>query len=162
MDCVKQIDEGDFLFIVPSDPVPKARARITCRGSYDPQKRHVQEDRSWIYALLHEMPSYNEEFGDISSVQIKFFLPMPSTKYYKKLHGITDGVPHRTRPDLDNLMKYIFDVGNGILWRDDSNISKMVAEKFWSDDPRTELNIVFYKKIKKLPFLALSNISKTP
>lgn len=37
--------------------------------------------------------------------------------------------PHRTKPDLDNLVKFINDALNGVLWEDDAQISITVSHK---------------------------------
>jgi Holliday junction resolvase RusA-like endonuclease len=36
------------------------------------------------------------------------------------------------RPDIDNYVKAIFDLCNGIVWKDDSQIVEMFAEKSWA------------------------------
>jgi len=38
--------------------------------------------------------------------------------------------PRTERPDIDNLVKYILDVANGLLWTDDSIVVKLSATKF--------------------------------
>jgi len=46
---------------------------------------------------------------------------------------------HVKKPDIDNCIKYILDCGNGVLWDDDCQIVKIVAEKCISNIPRTEM-----------------------
>jgi Holliday junction resolvase RusA-like endonuclease len=48
---------------------------------------------------------------------------------------------HVQKPDLDNMIKYILDCGNKILWHDDAEIYNITATKFWSKTPRTEIKI---------------------
>lgn len=46
------------------------------------------------------------------------------------------------KPDIDNFLKAIMDAGNGVLWKDDSQIVFLTASiQRDSDRPRTELTI---------------------
>lgn len=48
------------------------------------------------------------------------------------------GKPHSVKPDLDNLLKWVCDTGSGVLWKDDSQISKFLAvEKIWGSEDKT-------------------------
>lgn len=42
------------------------------------------------------------------------------------------------KPDIDNLQKLVFDAMNGIAYRDDSQISRVVADKTETSDPAME------------------------
>jgi len=57
-----------------------------------------------------------------------------------------EGDPHFYRPDLDNLIKLICDISNGIIFKDDSCISRMTCDKAYSVEPRTEF---YFEPIKK-------------
>ena len=45
------------------------------------------------------------------------------------------------KPDIDNLLKFIMDSGNKILWVDDSQIWKVEMEKVYSEIPSTTIEI---------------------
>lgn len=47
----------------------------------------------------------------------------------------------KTRPDLDNLIKYILDAANGLLWVDDSIICKLTAEKIYGKEDQIIIRI---------------------
>jgi len=49
--------------------------------------------------------------------------------------------PHVSRPDVDNLIKFVNDSLNDVLWIDDAIIYEMVMRKFYSDRPRTLITI---------------------
>lgn len=59
-----------------------------------------------------------------------------SNKLFKE-----EGTAHAIRPDLDNIVKFLLDVCNGIIYRDDSLISSMSVKKVYSENPRTEFTI---------------------
>lgn len=44
-------------------------------------------------------------------------------------------------PDIDNLQKSLLDALNGIVWDDDAKITHIEAWKFYSEKPRTEIEV---------------------
>jgi len=46
------------------------------------------------------------------------------------------------KPDADNIAKIILDGCNGILYKDDSQIVKLISEKKYSENPRVEVEII--------------------
>lgn len=49
---------------------------------------------------------------------------------------------HQHEPDIDNLIKFVFDALNGIFWKDDRYIERVTAVKVFNGDPRTEVVIM--------------------
>ena len=49
---------------------------------------------------------------------------------------------HCIKPDIDNLLKFVFDMGNKLLWKDDSQIYRVQMEKVYSTEPSTKLIII--------------------
>lgn len=62
--------------------------------------------------------------------KIIFFLEMPRS-WSQKRRDAFNLKPHRNKPDIDNLIKAVFDA----LHTDDSHIWQVHAEKRWSDRP---------------------------
>ena len=46
------------------------------------------------------------------------------------------------RPDLDNLIKALTDACNGIVWRDDAQIVRLMAEKRYSEQPGASISVI--------------------
>lgn len=68
----------------------------------------------------------------------KFYFKIPKTR--EKI--LKEESPHCFRPDIDNAIKVLLDTCTGILYKDDSQIFKIVsAEKLYSKNPRTEFII---------------------
>lgn len=58
---------------------------------------------------------------------ITFYMPMPESWSMKKKTSM-DGTPHKTKSDLDNLLKALFDA----VYKDDAHIWRVTAKKIWS------------------------------
>ena len=64
---------------------------------------------------------------DLDGASITFHIPMPSSWSTKKRVDM-DGKPHRSRPDLDNFCKGIFDA----MYAEDSHIAEITLRKVWA------------------------------
>ncbi|MCI3922444.1 RusA family crossover junction endodeoxyribonuclease [Paenibacillus sp. TRM 82003] len=71
-------------------------------------------------------------------VKVTFYMPIPQSLSQKKQREM-NGTYHTKKPDIDNLVKALFDGANGIIWRDDNQVVRVETEKRYSDDPRIEL-----------------------
>ena len=47
-----------------------------------------------------------------------------------------------TKPDTDNYLKGVLDALNTVVFKDDSQVVGMVAQKFYSCEPRIEIIVV--------------------
>ena len=65
---------------------------------------------------------------------ITFYMPMPAS-WSKKKKADMDGQPHKGKPDLDNILKALFDA----LYEDDAHIWYVTAKKIWSYDGKIEI-----------------------
>ena len=76
------------------------------------------------------------------TVNLKFYRHVQSSvsKKERKLRLIGAHRP-TVKPDVDNYIKSTLDGLNGLLWGDDNQIVKIVAEKFYSDRPRIEIEV---------------------
>ncbi len=68
---------------------------------------------------------------------------MPRPKTHSNAKGLKPHAPlfHTSRPDADNLSKFVKDALNGRFWRDDSQVCKLFVTKIYSTSPRTEITI---------------------
>jgi Holliday junction resolvase RusA-like endonuclease len=80
--------------------------------------------------------------GEAYEVNWYFHMPIPkSFNQFKKNACKWGFIEHISKPDRSNLEKFYEDCANGILWHDDSQITKgSIIKKYCSDDnPRTEI-----------------------
>jgi Holliday junction resolvase RusA-like endonuclease len=80
---------------------------------------------------------------DSYTVTFVFTFYRASISVYRDGWGF--GRPHTQKPDIDNLVKFYLDCGNGILWYDDSKIDKVTAIKTFGNENRTEMLIMAKK-----------------
>lgn len=65
-----------------------------------------------------------------------------------------------TKTDLDNLVKFILDVGNNILWKDDRLITHIDCRKIYSTESRILIEVTpMFKSPEQLPLEVFKNIS---
>lgn len=123
------------------NPIPLQRHRSCMRNGkafiYDSQLREkiifIKRVRNQICAggVIAELLSKESH-----SVSLIFEMPYPLSKIRKKMPPLQD-IPHVIKPDLDNLVKFVFDCGNGLLWSDDKKINNVNAKKVYSYEPKT-------------------------
>lgn len=120
-------------YIIPGDPVPLARARVNTNSAriWDSQK----QIKLLTGLEIRKQHDNRPLFKDPVELNISFFMKQPKRGPNSKLYY------HQSIPDLDNMIKYICDVCNGILYKDDAIISSIRAKKVYDKNPRTELTI---------------------
>lgn len=76
------------------------------------------------------------------SVQIKFFRKIQKnlTKKERELRLSNVHRP-KVKADLDNYIKSLLDALNGLVWDDDAKIVHLEADKFYSEQPRIEIEV---------------------
>ena len=63
---------------------------------------------------------------------ITFYMPIPKSKAGK----VQPGQLHTVKPDIDNLIKGLFDAANGIAWIDDNRVAELgKVRKVYSNQP---------------------------
>lgn len=88
-----------------------------------------------------QLPKDFKMFENGVAISIRFVFPPLKSWSKKKIKNLQNGIKiyKITRPDTDNLMKGFFDSLNGIIYKDDSQIVKIEAEKIYDFPPRIEM-----------------------
>lgn len=129
--------------------VPKAqmRARHGVVNGFSrtyKDKRQVVEEEA-LMALLGPYKPAQPMQGQLL-LGVKAFLPIPSSKPNKWKTLAREGIVRPTvKPDLDNLLKHVKDCLSKLrFWGDDKLVVGYLpcTGKYYSDDPRWELEIV--------------------
>jgi len=129
---------------IPGIPTPLSRHRSAMCGSkirqYDSQKVKKRTTKSIMVYELAKNNIPNILDYDYYCVTITF-------TFYKPKRLLIDCPEHNHKPDLDNLIKYVLDCGNDILWTDDSKVTEINSLKQFGTTSNTEIQIM-PKKIK--------------
>ena len=138
---------------VEGTPKPQKRHRTSSRNgftrSYDPSSK----DKSLFEKLL--LQGNIKKLKGAISLTLTFYMPRPKHHYrtgkFKNKLKDTSPILHTNKPDIDNLIKFVLDCGNGILWEDDSTICQIEAHKIYCKYPRTEIEYweIPYENAKK-------------
>lgn len=132
-----------MLIVIPGEPTPLSRHKtIVCEGKaihYDGQKKEKRNFAVKARALIGDL-SAQLLSREYYNVEILFEMPFPKSKRRKKMVDI-GLIPHVCKPDIDNLIKFVFDALNGICWEDDRRILAVNAKKVYSENPCTKIYI---------------------
>ena len=124
------------------EPIAQARPRAVRMSKgvrmYDPKKTADFKKQLHLLALAKHVVPIKEAL----SVEIWFYRAVQKSISKKEhLRRTTGHVRPTVKPDTDNYIKSTLDALNGILWRDDAQIVDLTAHKFYSDNPRIEIEL---------------------
>lgn len=121
---------------IDGNPIPDSRPRVTRYGTYNP--RHSEKTRLKTYLLSLGIKTLS---GPLK-VSLFFFMAIPKSTSKKKRKDMIEGMVYYDRkPDLDNLVKFVFDYCTGILFDDDRQIVQLDAFKWYDEYPSTMIEI---------------------
>ena len=100
----------------------------------------AQQTENELLMLLYPYRPENPFLGALKT-EIKWVYPWRSSEPKKnRVFGLKYC---DTRPDADNLLKFLFDCMTRCgFWIDDAQVSDLRFEKMWGDDPRIEIKII--------------------
>lgn len=125
--------EHPNIYTIPGDPVALARPRMVNKHVWDSQK-HLKLVAGITLAQQHNnRPHY---VGPLA-LDIIFYIEAAGNKTRRDRNGKL----HIFKPDLDNLIKFVLDVCNGVLFHDDCTVAAITACKRWDFKARTEFKI---------------------
>lgn len=121
-------------YIIEIPPIPWKRAGVHQKMFYD-QQTH---EKLAFGLYLNKQHGSDPKFDAPLSVELTFYMPIP-----KSVHRRSKYIWHHAAPDIDNLSKFCLDAINssGIIWKDDRQVSSLVARKLYDQNPRTHLII---------------------
>jgi Holliday junction resolvase RusA-like endonuclease len=134
-DCNIQENMGEggmVRFRVQADPVAQGRPRLTTIGgmarAFDPKK-----SREWKSFIKDVALKSMEDAGHTKPLQgplcarIRFGFALPKSAHRKRRPVGRSW--HTKRPDIDNLIKGIFDACESVIYINDTCIAKVVVDK---------------------------------
>jgi len=129
-------------FTIHHVPVAEGRARAYRAGGFirvvTPEKtRHY---RAMVAEAATAAQGSLEPLDGPVELRSVFFLPVPASMSKKAATALIGRFQGR-KPDADNLVKALQDGMTGIIWTDDCQVARLVVEKRYSDEPRTEVTV---------------------
>ena len=130
------------LIKIPIQPIPQKRHRNARRGNktfqYDPSSKDKARFKKHVSDLYS-----GDVLMDPISVSIVFGFKRPKTHFRSGKHS-NKLKPNqeryvKKRPDIDNLLKFVFDSCNGLIWKDDSIICEVQSRKIYTEKPFVEI-----------------------
>jgi Holliday junction resolvase RusA-like endonuclease len=120
------------VYTIIGKPIPLARPRFSQQhGSVHVFDSQAQEKNGTQIQLKSQ---YKDPLITCPiHMNIAFFFEASS----KHKHGH----PVSIKPDLDNLIKWVLDNSNGIIFKDDSLVVSLFASKYYDNYERTEFTI---------------------
>ena len=124
---------------IPGEPCAKQRPRLGKGYTYTPQKTVNYET---LVRELYITQNFRKQLEGALKMTVRAYFAIPKSDSNKKAHQKSIGIIRPTkRPDVSNVIKIIEDALNGLAYRDDSQIVRVVGEKYYSDSPRVEVEI---------------------
>lgn len=139
--------------IIPIEPKPQSRPRFSKWGAYEDPKMMKWRKEVTNYIIQNYDGDY---FDGAISVDVAFYMKAPQSiskepskrakmQTLKKYQNfVRELIWHDKKPDLDNLVKAVFDSisKSEIVWKDDNLVCDLHAKKLYSSNPRIEMEIV--------------------
>ena len=141
-------------FKFKGEPVGKGRPRVTARRgkgkdsaiyalAYTPKRTKEFEDNirfEFMANCCEKMPVYPKDVPLKVEMVFAFSIPRSWTK--KKKEEARLGLVHKTtKPDADNVAKAVLDALVGLAMEDDSQVTVLMMEKIYSEEPYVEVKI---------------------
>lgn len=130
---------SEVRFIIPGKPQGKARPRLGKYCTYTPQKT---VDYEKLIKSIYESEGLPKLFGAIrAEIEVVYDIPKSTTK--KAAAGMLAGELYPAKkPDIDNILKIVFDALNGIAYKDDNHIVEVLCRKRYGLQPYVEVKFI--------------------
>ena len=130
-------------FTVYGDPKGKARPRITTINNHARSFQTAKQNAVENYIKMAYLETAESVyFNGALSVRIIAYFPIPKSASKKKREEMLIGsIRPVIKPDCDNILKCVEDALNRIAYDDDKQIVDSSISKYYSDRPRTEIEI---------------------
>jgi Holliday junction resolvase RusA-like endonuclease len=125
---------------IPGKPIGKKRPRFARAGKFVKTYNDQQTEEGLF--MWHLQQQWKQEpLERPISMKMRFVMPIPKGTSATRSFSMMDS-EHTKKPDLDNLIKFVKDCCNEIVWRDDSLVWQIDAVKVYGYPARTEIEIL--------------------
>lgn len=120
---------------------PMGAVRMTQRGKFTslPAQRYLNYKKLIAYTAKQYVKTPLE--GALR-VRLAFIYPIPTRwSQKKKVQAMNNELLPQVKPDIDNVIKGVFDALNGVAWKDDNLVVNVEAIKRYGDQAHIEIEI---------------------
>ena len=132
-------------FTVLGEPQGKGRPKFSRQGgfvkTYTPDKTVLYEN---LIRTEYLRQCSGQRFADKEPLAMKIwaYYSIPASASKKRQSAMEAGeIRPVKKPDADNIIKVVADSLNQVAYRDDADLVKVELEKFYSRQPRIEVEI---------------------
>lgn len=136
-----------FVTTLLGRPLPLKRSIFVkkLKRAVNPSKREQNQMKNQLRRQLEECNAPTPFVGSIEKsvrIEVTFRCRRPNTHFTggDRKRPVRRDCQHKrhTCGDIDNLLKFVLDAGNGILFLDDRQISDLSAKVIWHSDPMSD------------------------
>lgn len=128
-----------IVIVIPGEPKGKGRPRLGKGFTYTP-KDTVNYENLVKVCYMDQAKNLKLD-GELKATIIAYYSIPKSTSKKKRTKMVEERIRPTKKPDLDNVAKIVLDSLNKVAFDDDSQIVKLEIEKFYSENPRVELQL---------------------
>ena len=135
------------------EPKPQSRPRFARRGSFTTtyEDKDMKPWRNHCQLLIAKQYAGKSMLEGALRARLRFYIKPPQyiSKVKKNQQALLDEVmPVDKKPDIDNYEKALYDSMSGIVFKDDGQIAMHDVGKFYSLNPRIEVEIEEIKELE--------------
>lgn len=126
-------------FEIPGKPMGKQRPRLGQGFTYTPKETVNYETLVKQIYITNKLPYMTGQIW--ADITIKYDIPKSTSKKQRELMLKGDIKPTK-KPDIDNILKIIFDALNGVAYKDDTQIYRVTCTKMYAEEPKVIVNFM--------------------
>jgi len=132
------------IFTIPGAPVGKGRPKFARRGNfvttYTPEKTASYENLVKVKAeeVMQGRPMFD---GPVAVSLMLYVTPPASWSQKKQRQALAGEIYPTSKPDVDNVIKGIFDAMNGIVFADDKQVCDVHVAKRYAETAYAKVSV---------------------
>mgnify|MGYP000280360292 FL=1 len=132
--------------ILNIEPKPQSRPRFARRGNFTTtyEDKDMKSWRNQCQLLISNQYMGQPALEGALKARVRFYIKPPQyiSKIKRNQQALVDEIiPVGKKPDIDNYEKALYDSMSGIVFQDDGQIALHDVGKFYSLNPRIEVEI---------------------
>ncbi|MCU9958795.1 MULTISPECIES: RusA family crossover junction endodeoxyribonuclease [Bacillus subtilis group] len=121
---------------------PMGAVRMTGRGKFvNKNAQRYLAYKDFIKLHAQKQMKGQQLYTGPTVVKVLFSMPIPKSWSKKKQQEAISTV-HIKKPDIDNLVKGVFDALNKTAWHDDNQVFMVIGAKVYGKEPGIEVQIM--------------------